>query len=434
MRITAIIKHILFFVIGLALLSGCSGNDTVSRAREYARKSGQYYTAALEKYKTLVSQPQQGAGYYFELGTLYYAHGDFERAIEAFKKSGQPQAKIFLAVSLYRLGDFTAALGAFNAITSEDPQYRYYYGLTCERLNLFDQALSNYRSIKDEGFKQKAHIRIEIIEKKAHTAAIQELDPFAYKIISSAPSGEKYPQAGALILYADERTEITEQNTQVSSLHYIVKILNERGKESFAETGIDYDSTFERVELEYARTIKPDGSVAAVGTRHIRDVSKYMNFPLYSNARVTIISFPEIVEGACIEYKLKIYRSQLVNKKDFDSVYPVQTQEPVIAARFQISLPEARTLAIKNINQKFNDFKAVLAPEVEKKAGRVVYRWGFKDIPQIIPEAHMPPSTEINPAIMVSTFSSWDDVYRCGGALRATRSAQARRSGKRSRS
>lgn len=411
MRITVIIKNTLL-VIGLVLLSGCSDNDGAGVAREYARKSQANYTAALNKYKTIISRSQNGARYNFELGALYYAHGDFGQAIDTFKRSDQPQAKIFLAIALYRMGDFTEALGVFNTIASDDPQCLYYHGLTCERLNLFDQALSNYRTIKDEGFKQKARVRIEAIEKKAHAATIQELDPFVYKIISSAPLNDAYPQAGALILYADEKTEITEQNTQVTSLHYIIKIINERGKESFAETGIDYDSTFERVELEYARTIKPDGTVTDVGTRHIRDVSKYLNFPLYSNARVAIISFPEIVEGACIEYKLKVYRSQLVNKKDFNSVYPLQAQEPVITAHFQISVPETKTLAIKNINQKFNDFKAPLAPEAEKKSGRITYQWRFKDIPQIIPEAHMPALSEINPTIMVSTFSSWDDVYQ----------------------
>jgi hypothetical protein len=70
MRITAIIKNTLC-VIGLVLLSGCSGNDSVSVAREYAQKSQANYTAALNEYKTIISRSHNGARYNFELGSLY---------------------------------------------------------------------------------------------------------------------------------------------------------------------------------------------------------------------------------------------------------------------------------------------------------------------------------------------------------------------------
>jgi len=165
------------------------------------------------------------------------------------------------------------------------------------------------------------------------------------------------------------------------------------------------------VELEYARTIRPDGAVVDVGSRHIRDVSKYLNFPLYSNARICIISFPEIADGAVVEYKLKVYRNQLINKKDFILHYSLQTGEPVISANFILDLPQGRILHLKTLNDKYNKFGAKLEPAQQEVNGRKIYRWQFKDIPQIIPEANMPPGAEINPVILMSTFSSWQDIY-----------------------
>jgi hypothetical protein len=188
--------------------------------------------------------------------------------------------------------------------------------------------------------------------------------------------------------------------------------LNERGKEGFSETAIDYDSTYEKVELEYARTIKPDGAVVEVGSRHIRDVSKYLNFPLYSNARVFIISFPEIVEGAAIEYKVKIYRNQLINKKDFVLNYPVQSSEPILSARFVARLPKAMPLQIKLLNEQYNTFGATLMPQKVEDGNYRVYTWDFKDIPQIVPESNMPADVEINPTILLSTFTRWEDVHQ----------------------
>jgi hypothetical protein len=97
-------------------------------------------------------------------------------------------------------------------------------------------------------------------------------------------------------------------------MHYLVKIFNERGKEEFSELHIGYDSTFEEVKLEYARTIKPDGTVVYVGDKNIRDVSEYLNFPLYSNARIKIISMPEVAEGVIIEYRAKVFRRRRAHK------------------------------------------------------------------------------------------------------------------------
>ncbi|MDD4939319.1 MAG: DUF3857 domain-containing protein [Candidatus Omnitrophica bacterium] len=393
------------------ILSGCSKKDEFNQAQEFAARSEAYYKRAADIYKNLIAEGKDLERTHFELGQLYYNQGEFSRAIAEFKKSDFPQSKKLSAISYYRLGDFTDALGIFNSENLPDDEYLYYHGLTCEKLNLFDQAIGIYNNIKTGEFSVAASERLEIILRESGSLNIKNISSQTHQILESSPSQEEYPQAGALILFCDEKIEVTPQNTQVSTLHYVIRILNERGKEDFAETHIDYDSTYERVELEYARTIKPDGSVAQVGTRHIRDVSRYLNFPLYSNARVYIISFPEITEGSAIEYKVKVYRSQLINKKDFIVTYPLQSQEPVMAANLSISVPQDRNLRIKTVNNKYNDFKVNFEPEKESRDGYSIYKWQFRNIPQIIPESNMPRQVVINPTMLVSTFSSWRQVY-----------------------
>lgn len=390
---------------------GCEVKDGLNKAKDLALKSESFYQGSVEQYNKLARLGKDSDRLHYDLGRLYYDHGEFARAVDEFKKTSLMEAKKFLAVSYYRLGDFTNALEIFNQNQIGDGEYLYYQGLTCERLNLFDQAIGVYQKITSLEFKSKARERLGIIEKEIKSARIKDISPGISDILDKAPSLKEYPQAGALILYCDEKVEVTPYNTQVSSSHYLVKILNERGKENFSEAHVDYDTTYERVELEYARTIKPDGSVTEVGSRHIRDVSKYLNFPLYSNARVFIISFPEISEGAAIEYKVKIYRSQLMNKKDFILNYPIQTSEPVISANFTITLPKERILYTRTINDGYNDFNASLKPRVEEKGNLKIYKWEFKNLPQIIPESNMPPLADINPTIFISTFSKWDGVY-----------------------
>jgi len=404
---------ILFVIWCLVLgaLCGCSQKNDSGQAKDYIEHSEKYYQGAVNIYKDLIKKGKDLDKWHFELGKLYYARSEFRQAVEEFKQSQDPGAKKLLAISYYRRGDYTDALEAFNKCPMKDDEYLFYHGLTSEKLNLFDQALKNYKKISDAEYTVKAKERIHAIEKQENLISIKETDPKVYGILASAPSPEQYPQAGALVLSCDEKIEISPQGTQVSTLHYIIKILNERGKADFSETHIDYDTTYEKIELEFARTIKPDGTVVDVGSRHIRDVSKYLNFPLYSNVHVYIISFPEIAEGSVIEYRLKIYNNQLINKKDFVLPYTVQSNEPIIEASFNVSLPKAHPLHIKILNDKYNNFGAKLNPKTSESNGILIYSWQFKNIPQIIPESSMPPFVQINPAILLSTFESWEDIY-----------------------
>jgi tetratricopeptide (TPR) repeat protein len=405
----------LWLVASLAFLSialtGCAGNNQLEKAQDHVKEYELHYNAAISLYKELIKQGKDLRKLHFQLGQLYFSHSDFYRSKEEFKKFDSPQSKKFLAICNYHLGDFAEALKIFDESQGLDDQALYYYGLTSEKLNLYDKALANYKKIKTSSFAALARERLGRIEKQVSLSHIREISPFVDKILSSAPAPQNYPQAGAQILFCDEKVEVTPDNKEVSYLHYVVRILNERGKEGFSEAHIEYDSTYEKVELDYARTIKPDGKVVDVGLSQIRDVTKYLNFPLYSNARIYIISFPEIAEGASIEYKLKIIRNQLINKKDFVMGYPVQSSEPIIAANFTIELPKGKTLYIKTLNEKYNNFAVNLAPSIEQKENKVVYRWQFRDIPQIIPEANMPSQVEINPILLFSTFNKWEDVY-----------------------
>ena len=404
-------SKLIFVFLFLTLFTGCGEENTQNKAKELTDRSDSYYSQAVAGYKNLLRQGKDLDRLHFELGKLYYGHGEFNLAVEEFKKSAGPLKEKLLGISYYKLCQLTDALGALDKINYPDSESLYFRGLTCEKLNLFSEALKSYQAIKAPQFRQDAQSRINAITKETALVFIKDIDPQVYQFIKRSPESSKYPQAGALVLNSDEKIQINNDATELSTLHYLVKILNDRGKEEFSEAHIEYDTTYERVELEFARTISPDGKVTDVGSSHIRDVSKYLNFPLYSNAHVYIISFPEVSVGSCIEYKVKVYNNQLINKKDFVLSYALQDKEPILNEEFNITLPKGRALRIKNINEKYIDYPAELKPEITNKADNLVYRWHFKDIPAIIPEPNMPPEAEINPAILFSTFENWQEIY-----------------------
>jgi cellulose synthase operon protein C len=401
----ALFLSILIFIISI----GASfGKNT---PQELYRLSEEYYNKAVASYKQKIRKSNDSSGLYFELGRLYFDRGEYELSVDNLKESTHQHAKKYLALAFYHMNNFADALEVFNRIDIKDNETYYYLALTCERLNLFGQALKAYRKIKGGKFKDLAARRIDDIEKEKTTANIKTEDPEVAKIITSSADSSAYPQAGALILLAKESVEVIEDGALESNIHYLIKILNERGKEGFAESLVEYDSTFEKVELIFARTIKPDGSIVYVGSKHIRDVSKYMNFPLYSNARVFIISFPEVAIGSVLEYKVRIKRSQLVNKKDFFLSYPLKGYEPVIASEFRLIFPKDKDVRIKFINMEYNDFGFATNPLRQEEGKKLCYLWKIDNVPQIIPEPSMSPEPEINPTILISTFADWRSVY-----------------------
>ncbi len=407
----------IFILFTILLFCGCSSTDLdvwkadrlAGSSRSSYEKSAQLYKKALE----VLPDGSRKSDIRLRLGKLYFSSGDYPASIEQLKQLDTPDARVLLAKALYKNSDYTGALEVFNKLGDKgSPEYLYYYGLTLEKNNLYDQALRIYSDIRvDPIFAQKAKERMAAISLGSSGAAFSGVDEKVISIIQNAPGQEQHPEASGLYLLVEENMQLTEDNRLVSQAHYVVKILNDRGKERFGEVTLTYDSTYEKLELEYARTIKPDGTVVTVGDKNIRDVSLYLNFPMYSNARARIISMPEVAPGCVLEYKVKLSRSRLPNKKDFDTTYWLQMDEPILAQTCAIRMPGNRKLKYKIVNEAYNTFGFDLRPKVIEDGKDRIFTLEFKDVPQIIPEASMPPMARINPYILFSTFESWQDIY-----------------------
>ncbi len=225
------------------------------------------------------------------------------------------------------------------------------------------------------------------------------------QIIKNSPGAEEHHNAGAIILLDEVRYTVHDNHTMTTRIHRLIKVLNERGKR-FGEVKLDYDSSHQTVKVDLARTIKQDGAIVNVGKKSMRDLTPWSGFPLYSNAKVKVISMPEVMAGSFIEYIATIESSELLNEDDFQFGVGLQSYEPQILQRIILDVPESRQINIKYLRLKD------ISPKLEQKDGRRVYTWEVKDMPEIISEPLMPPWADISPFIMVSSFSDWAEISR----------------------
>ena len=152
--------------LGVYLLyQAAQPKDRLGQARQYLKQSDIYYQSAIARYRELIKRKEDLDKSYFELGLLYYHHGQFELASEYLSKTKIEKANKYLALSLYKNNDFTEAKDAFRKLKNPDAESLYYYGQVCEKLNLYDQALAVYSRINRGSFRNLAQKQIKLITK-----------------------------------------------------------------------------------------------------------------------------------------------------------------------------------------------------------------------------------------------------------------------------
>lgn len=390
------ITHIICAGIVSVFLTACSPQQDLPAL---------YKKTAL-RYDSLLKANPKDARIRLEAGRFYYEFHDFEKAKAALSGLADAHARALLAKTYAQLKDYTHALELFDqAGELDDPEYLYLYAQTLQAQNLFGKATALYKKVKPPFLDQarqrldKMGIKIDESVPTEVLALLKEEDKFLAGI----------NKEDSVTLLVDETYQVNDNNTSVATVHVIQKVLKEKGKD-LAEVEIGYDSTYERIELEYARTITPDNKVVYAGSEHIRDVSKYLNFPLYSNAKAYIISMPSVEIGSIIEYKAKIYSSKLDTDKDFSTIYPLKDRNPIARANFTLVVPKSKKISFDYVNTEYaGDYD--LKPVKTASDTQVTYAWRFKEIPPIIPEDGMPPPSRVNPAIKITSFSSWQDIY-----------------------
>ncbi|MCD6311219.1 MAG: DUF3857 domain-containing protein, partial [Elusimicrobia bacterium] len=351
----------------------------------------------------------------FKAGFLF-ENGDFEGCIETLKKTGAADYQVnrLLALSYHYTGDPTAALYHFDMILTEagtrgDGEILFYRAKTLEGKNLFEEALNAYGKIKTGDFAKRAGERFNALVKNL-PRRIEDIDAEIARMIRQAPEQKDHPEAAAAVLIERETFEIFPDSSSVSEMLKVVKIFNDRGKKQFAEVRLSYDSTYEDVEILEAYTVLPTGFVRDVTPQQMRDVSKYMNFPLYSNARLKIMSMPAVTPGAVIVYRVR-HKSNKLASGNVIFHYGIQGFQPYVKQEFTVKIPRSFAPNIRTFRNGYLKKKYKLKPRMKKTAANRIYKWKLPPVPEIIPEDRMPPWNEITDGFRFSTFKNWDQIY-----------------------
>ncbi len=346
--------------------------------------------------------------YKIDFARFYYEQRQYEKAEEILKDLASDNACALRAKIFFNQGEYTEAISLFDRLDIEkDPEALFLYAQCLEHKNLFPKAKEIYKKLIGTKYQQQAEAHLQ-----AMLSVKTELSGPILKYIETQYGQKDYPDADSIVIFSDESIEITEDNKSIYTARALIKILNDRGRDRWAELDFNYDSTYEKIELEFARTITPDKQVVTVGKESIRDVSRYTNFPLYSNARAYIVSMPQVNSGYFIEYKIKIYKSKLVNKKDFSTIYRFYEPYPILNSKIIFRVPKNRDVNFTVLNKEYLPDDFVITPQKREVENNIEYEYIFNNISQLVPESNMVYESFVNPGVLFSTFKSWDEYYK----------------------
>ncbi|MFT3840109.1 MAG: DUF3857 domain-containing protein [Myxococcaceae bacterium] len=211
-------------------------------------------------------------------------------------------------------------------------------------------------------------------------------------------------------VYLTDTVAVRVQASGLSSRfqQQVVKVLNQRGVESFRSLPITYSPDRQEVRVVKARITKPDGSVV----ESYQDGERPLNEPwtgMYYDARARILSFPALAPGDVLELQWSIDDTSSENLLSdyWGDVDSVQSTYPKLHYRYAVEMPKGRPLYW---NQK--TLPSWVKTEQKEEDGRTVYLFEAANVAKVIPEPQMPGWAEVSTLLHMSTYQTWEQVGR----------------------
>ena len=232
------------------------------------------------------------------------------------------------------------------------------------------------------------------------------------KLIREAASRESYDEAGAVILLLERTMSGEKSGLYNITAHIVGKILDEKAKSDYGQAVIPFNSYYQQATLDFARTIKKDGTVIEV-SRDATQIKTDPNVKRYTDMRALTFSLPALERGAVFEFQVTINQKIPLMENNwaaifgfyFDSVgaRSIPRIDPVYRSRLILKVPEGEEFIYQVKNAK-------VLPTIKKESGHMVYTWEVKDLPTVTIEDFMPNIDEIVPLIQLSSIKEWKEL------------------------
>lgn len=215
------------------------------------------------------------------------------------------------------------------------------------------------------------------------------------------------------------RVRFEADGTSRQESQAIVKVQSDAGVQQLGEQNIGYNSANQKVQIEYIRVRKADGSVVTAGTDSVQDLSTPIarEAPVYTDYRMKHVSVPGLRPGDTLEYKIVTLTETPLAPGQFWFDYEFEKNAIVLSERLELDVPKSRDIHLKT--------RAGREPVITEQGERKIYMWTSKNLQRPSEEEEKKKQSEgrKSPSVQLTTFPNWTDVGRWYASLEKERMA-----------
>ena len=235
---------------------------------------------------------------------------------------------------------------------------------------------------------------------------------------------------------ADQKTDYSQEAVVIEQLSTVyryesdgtgqreltmrIKIQSDAGVERFGQLVFPYTSANEKLEMDYVRVRKPDGSVVSATAADIQDLSAPLarEAPIYTDLRQKHITVPGLRPGDQLEYHLVWNIQTALAKNHFWVEHDFVERGPIVLSdELVVNIPATSKVKLKT--------EAGYDPTIKEDNGRRIYTWKEAQLKRAADEEEKEKEKaeaaededveekdpdEIRPHVQLTTFQSWAEV------------------------
>jgi len=229
-----------------------------------------------------------------------------------------------------------------------------------------------------------------------------------------------YSQEALVIEKLQTTARFNEDGTGSREVLLRARVQTEAGVQQLGQLALGYNSSSEKLDVDYVRVHKPDGSVVEPGPDSVQDLSAPVEreAPVYTDYRQKHVTVPGLRPGDTFEYKITTKIHTPLAPGHFWLEYDFSEQVIMLEETLTVVVPAGRTVKMK-VRPEFKTVQAA--------AGKtVIYTWRSQHLKREEPDEEEKPrrprrkQPEV-PAVQISTFQSWEAMGQWYAALEKDR-------------
>ena len=243
----------------------------------------------------------------------------------------------------------------------------------------------------------------------------EQLDRAAALEKVAAATAADAPNANALTIAQAHYVQYEADGSETSWFDFWCKALTEAGAVELRDLPVWYKEGFSEAEIQVAEVVRLDGTVEPIdiakNTSTATSNSSNASNIYDDKAKRLVLTVPRLEKGETLHVVLAqhIFRPRIPGTYSDVELFE-STEAPLPYASLTILAPKELPLKATAL---LGEVPGTVTQSKETRAdGRVLYRWVARNVPQTFPEENMPEESTQLQRVVVSTFSSWEELSK----------------------